>query len=79
MQWPKGSKRKRREILAILSAEQEDKCAICKTGCPDNLDHDHKTGLVRGVLCLKCNMGLGYFEDNPDYLAAAIIYLREHV
>lgn len=66
---------------AILSA-QGGVCAICKTNWMRggyrhlDVDHDHTTGKVRGLLCGRCNRGLGYFKDNPQNLAAAIDYLR---
>ena len=42
-------------------------CAICKThqsklGKTLEVDHDHDTGVIRGLLCHKCNVGLGYYE-----------------
>lgn len=58
------------------------KCAICRTsqwGGRHNLphtDHDHTTGKVRGLLCHRCNHGLGYFGDDPALLEAAIKYLK---
>ncbi len=65
-----------------LLKQQDSKCAICKTTNPgryDNfcVDHDHskKKDSVRGLLCEKCNRGLGYFDDNPERLVAAVGYL----
>lgn len=57
-------------------------CDICGTNSPGfgrkNLciDHDHSTGIVRGMLCQKCNIGLGNFNDNPDLLLKAVQYLK---
>lgn len=65
---------------AILS-EQGGVCSICKTppkGKHLAVDHCHTTGEIRGLLCNDCNIGLGYFQDNPDYLLAAITYLTHY-
>lgn len=57
-------------------------CAICKREMTlvgplrCNIDHDHVTGAVRGLLCRPCNSGLGFFADVPERLASAITYLR---
>jgi len=71
----------------LLSA-QEYRCAICKnvsTQWWNNesnkglvVDHNHKCGHVRGLLCDKCNSALGYFEDNIEYLDSAKKYLLNH-
>lgn len=40
-----------------------------------NVDHDHKTGLIRGLLSPWANKGLAFFDDDPHYLRAAAVYL----
>lgn len=54
------------------------KCAIC--GFPKRLDvdHDHDTGYVRGLLCPDCNSGLALFRHSTDIIADAIKYLEKH-
>lgn len=56
-------------------------CAICKSEPVRrrlDVDHCHTTGVVRGLLCPKCNRGIGYFNDNPQLLAAAAAYVMPH-
>jgi hypothetical protein len=62
---------------------QDGKCAICEK--PEAvlarrlaLDHNHKTGQIRGLLCSSCNPGLGYFHDDIELLHKAAAYLDRH-
>ena len=57
------------------------KCEICGATCSFNghrlaIDHDHKTGQIKGILCKACNVGLGNFQENPVLLKRAIEYLN---
>lgn len=53
-------------------------CIICgeRQALQLSVDHDHKTGLVRGALCTRCNLGLGHFRDSPKLLRFAALYLE---
>ena len=66
------------ELYAKIAAKQDNRCAICN--CHQHyqhlaVDHDHKTGMVRGLLCTNCNRGLGRFFDSPVRLSAASAYI----
>lgn len=50
-------------------------CTICGENTDLVVDHDHKTNVVRGLLCNKCNKGIGLFKDSPELLEYARIYL----
>jgi hypothetical protein len=66
------------QLKAKLLAEQGGVCAICGGNRGPNalaLDHDHVTGDTRGLLCRPCNLGLGHFMDNPDWLIKAATYV----
>lgn len=59
--------------------EQRGACSICnKKEEKLCVDHDHKTGKVRGLLCLKCNFGLGFLQDSKILLSSACKYLDKH-
>jgi hypothetical protein len=65
--------------------EQDGLCAICRKppeGGPKrrsklHVDHCHKTGRVRGLLCFRCNSTLGQVEESFDVLAAMVHYLED--
>jgi len=66
-----------KEEYQNLFAQQDGVCAICSKPYSRllDVDHDHSTGKIRGLLCGPCNRGLGQFQDNIALLAAAIEYL----
>lgn len=52
------------------------RCAICDKPSPDiHVDHCHRTGAIRGLLCPPCNKGLGHFKDDVDRIMSAVAYL----
>lgn len=72
------------EYQALLD-KQNGVCAICKTtnwgtrngkAIAPSVDHCHKTGKVRGILCLRCNKSIGAFGDDIALLEVALTYLR---
>ena len=77
----------RRYLYKGYTKEHEDvtNCQICKVDLTkfkrgdtvQCIDHDHKTGRIRGVLCGRCNKGLGHFKDSLEILREAIKYLEQ--
>ena len=77
------------EFRKMLTA-QGGKCAICGIAHDEDgtgqlvknghkhfsIDHDHKSGEIRGILCAKCNRGVGHFKDDPALFQSAITYLK---
>jgi hypothetical protein len=77
------------DFFEKLLFSQGHRCAICLIHIEEHkanktkdvnfaVDHCHSTGLIRGLLCYKCNMGLGYFNDNPELTQSATNYLTKN-
>lgn len=62
--------------------KQNNKCAICNKDISENkgkrfhIDHDHKTNTIRGLLCFRCNFGIGWFQENIEKFESALAYLK---
>ncbi len=74
------------EELDALKVKQNNKCAICgkeetlvkrEQVCELSIDHDHKTGKERGLLCNNYNRAMGMFGDDKKILSKAVEYLAE--
>jgi hypothetical protein len=68
------------EYYQLLTA-QDNSCGICRRHKSKfrkmlAVDHCHKTGNVRGLLCFSCNRAIAYLQDNAEYCDAAATYLR---
>lgn len=65
-----------------MREEAEYRCQICAIHEDDtrfgtlNVDHDHDTGMVRGLLCHHCNAGLGHFREDLKVFSDAVAYLE---
>jgi hypothetical protein len=64
-----------------LLIKQGGKCLLCGAIHPGDreqfsVDHCHVTGNIRGLLCTKCNRGLGCFNDSPELLHKAAVYIE---
>ncbi|MEU6538821.1 endonuclease VII domain-containing protein [Streptomyces sp. NPDC047000] len=62
-----------------LLASQKGLCVICLKEPGVHVDHCHKTGRVRGVLCFNCNSAIGKLSDDPDIVRRAAAYLEGNV
>jgi hypothetical protein len=69
------------QVLGWLK-EQGFKCAICELPIGPELDRDtqvehcHKTGKIRGIVCLRCNLAIGWLQDDPQRARKIIAYLE---
>jgi hypothetical protein len=71
------------EDYDVMLKKQKGQCAICsskKAGGKGafNIDHNHKTGQIRGLLCNNCNLLLGYAKESKKCLKQAILYLKKY-
>lgn len=75
------------KTYSLMLQSQNKVCAIC--GKPEtakrlgvvkslSVDHDHKSGKIRGLLCSDCNTGIGKLKDDPSIIRAAADYLDKH-
>ena len=73
------------EEYDMLMEAQQGLCAGCGTDTPGGrfknfpVDHDHQTGMIRGLLCQTCNMVLGLANEDPDRLRDLADYLSRHM
>ena len=82
MKIPKYDSDEFKSLYKKLLIQQKNKCAICGKHkslqkCNLNIDHNHKTGKVRGLLCNSCNLGLGSFQDSSILLNRAAKYINK--
>ena len=67
------------EQYEAKAALQSGLCVICNEDSKLVLDHCHESGEVRGLICGRCNLGLGHFQDDPDRLVRAASYLNSEL
>lgn len=68
------------ETYETMLAKQNGKCALCKK--PPGIrrlavDHDHRTGAIRGLIHWRCNTAIGLLEDSPEMCMQAAAYLKK--
>ena len=71
--------------LRATTSAQSGRCAICRNEPSGrgnagtlHIDHDHNTGKVRALLCVKCNLGIARLREDPSICRAAAAYLEKH-
>ena len=67
------------EQVDAMRVAQDGACAICREtlmgGRQEAVDHCHRSGRVRGILCKDCNTGIGHLRDSPELMRRAAAYL----
>lgn len=75
------------EQYSAMHLAQDGRCAICRNPETEErngelrmlcVDHCHKTGAIRGLLCGGCNRAIGNFRDSPELMEAGAAYIRSH-
>lgn len=71
------------DLYESMLSTQNNGCAICETRVPSgtgnfHVDHNHKTGKVRGLLCSNCNTAIGLLKEEESIILKVIKYLKEH-
>ena len=68
------------EAERLYTERQTGVCAICGGNRSNNrvldIDHDHDTNIIRGLLCHSCNVALGHMAENPDWLRSLADYAQ---
>ncbi len=67
------------EFLQELINKSNNKCEICRKERKLCVDHDHKTGKVRSMICRKCNSALGMIEDDPQIALSLSSYIQKYL
>ena len=80
--WPNLTTEEVIVVYKQMIDDQKECCKICGKHQSQlkkklHVDHCHRTGVVRGLLCSPCNIGLGAFEDNVSSLEKAAKYIQE--
>lgn len=71
------------ETFDQMRNAQAGVCKICGEALPENkpgrftcIDHNHESGVIRGLLCIECNSGIGFFKEDASLLAKASDYVK---
>lgn len=59
-----------------MKLRQGGRCAACRGADALHVDHDHKTGAVRALLCTGCNTALGLLKEDPMRIRALAVYIE---